>query len=71
MTNSALPKAKLFTCDRCTLTAGDPIVRAVSIPTRAGHGRCANPHACARRVRKISEEKRGGATTKRKGPPTP
>lgn len=52
----ALPKAILYTCKRCTLTAGVPIVGPIAHPEYKGQGRCFNGAACGRRRRKIAEQ---------------
>jgi hypothetical protein len=59
----ALPKAKLYTCKRCTLKAGAPIVCAVANPEHAGQGRCSNVEACNRRAKKITQRKQSTEST--------
>ena len=60
----ALPKAILYTCKRCTLTAGVPIVGPIANPKFRGEGRCFNGHACMIRARKLTDEQKAAAVAR-------
>lgn len=59
------PKAKRYTCNRCGISAPEPIVKPVANPRFDGDGRCSNTQACDRRgdraVRESRNAKRKGA----------
>jgi hypothetical protein len=60
----ALPKAILYTCKRCTLTAGVPIVGPIANPEYKGQGRCFNGAACHRRAKTLTVETKAAAIAK-------
>jgi hypothetical protein len=60
--DSPLPKPARYTCDKCALTASEPIVRPVANPKNDTHGQCSNRRACDLRVlRNLNRSKEQGS----------